>query len=80
MQFIIYNVEDYRILRKIPRMPQTIVENVVDKFSSLQDILNADVITLNEVDGVGEKRARTIKQSLKHMEEQFVFNQDMYNY
>ncbi len=70
----------YRILRKIPRMPQTIVENVVDKFSSLQDILNADELTLNEVEGVGEKRARTIKQSLKHMEEQFVFNQDIYNY
>ena len=64
----------YRILSKIPRMPNTIVENLVKSFKSFQHILIADIQRLDEVDGIGEIRARTIKQSLKRMQEQFVFD------
>ena len=64
----------YRILSKIPRMPNTIVENLVKSFKSFQHILLADIQRLDEVDGIGEIRARTIKQSLKRMQEQFVFD------
>ena len=64
----------YRILNKIPRMPSTIVENLVKSFKSFQHILAADIQRLDEVDGIGEIRARTIKQSLKRMQEQFVFD------
>ena len=64
----------YRILSKIPRMPTNIVENLVDSFKSFQHILAADIESLDEVDGIGEVRAKTIKQSLKRMQEQFVFD------
>ncbi len=64
----------YRILNKIPRMPSNIVENLVEAFKSFQHILAADIESLDEVDGIGEIRARTIKQSLKRMQEQFVFD------
>ena len=64
----------YRILNKVPRMPNNIVENLVDSFKSFQHILAADIESLDEVDGIGEVRARTIKQSLKRMQEQFVFD------
>ena len=64
----------YRILNKIPRMPSNIVENLVKSFKSLQHILLADIQRLDEVDGIGEIRARTIKQSLKRMQEQFAFD------
>ncbi len=64
----------YRILSKVPRMPTNIVENLVDSFKSFQHILAADIESLDEVDGIGEVRARTIKQSLKRMQEQFVFD------
>ena len=64
----------YRILSKVPRMPSNIVENLVGSFKSFQHILAADIETLDEVDGIGEVRARTIKQSLKRMQEQFVFD------
>ena len=64
----------YRILSKIPRMPSNIVENLVDSFKSFQHILAADIESLDEVDGIGEVRARTIKQSLRRMQEQFVFD------
>lgn len=64
----------YRILSKIPRMPSNIVENLVGAFKSFQHILAADIESLDEVDGIGEVRARTIKQSLRRMQEQFVFD------
>ena len=63
----------YRILNKIPRMPSNIVDNLVKSFKSFQHILVADIPVLDEVDGIGETRARTIKQSLRRMQEQFVF-------
>lgn len=64
----------YRILSKIPRMPSNIVYNLVKSFKSFQHILAADIPKLDEVEGIGEVRARTIKQSLKRMQEQFVFD------
>lgn len=64
----------YRVLNKIPRMPSNIVDNLVKSFKSFQHILAADIPQLDEVEGIGEVRARTIKQSLKRMREQFVFD------
>lgn len=64
----------YRILNKIPRMPNNIVENLVSSYKSFQHILAADIESLDEVEGIGEIRARTIKQSLKRMQEQFIFD------
>ena len=63
----------YRILNKIPRMPINIVENLVKSFKSFQHILAAEIKDLDDVEGIGEVRARTIKQSLQRMQEQFVF-------
>ena len=64
----------YRILNKIPRMPVNIVDNLIKSFKSFQHILAADIPDLDDVEGIGEVRARTIKQSLKRMQEQFVFD------
>lgn len=64
----------YRVLNKIPRMPSNIVENLVKSFKSFQHILAADIPALDDVEGIGEIRARTIKQSLKRMQEQFIFD------
>lgn len=67
----------YRLLNKIPRMPSNIVDNIVKKFKTFQHVLVADIPKLDEVDGIGEVRAKTIKQSLKRMQEQFVFDNVM---
>lgn len=64
----------YRLLSKVPKMPSNIVENLVKSFKSFQHILIADIPALDEVDGIGEIRARAIKQSLQRMQEQFVFD------
>ena len=63
----------YRILNKIPRMPSNIVENLISSFKSFQHVLAADIESLDEVDGIGEVRARTIRQALRRMQEQFMF-------
>ena len=63
----------YRILNKIPRMPSNIVENLITSFKSFQHILAADTESLDEVDGIGEVRARTVRQALRRMQEQFMF-------
>ena len=67
----------YRILNKIPRMPNNIVNNLVKAFKSFQHILLADIEKLDDVEGIGEVRARTIKQALRRMQEQFVFDNFM---
>ena len=64
----------YRILNKIPRMPSNIVENLTQSFKSLQHIIDASIEELDNVEGIGEVRARNIKTSLKRMQEQFVFD------
>ena len=64
----------YRILNKIPRMPSNIVDNLIKNFKSFQHIIGADIPALDEVEGIGEIRARAIKQSLKRMQEQFIFD------
>ena len=64
----------YRILNKIPRMPNIIVDNLVKNFKSFQHIIRADIPELDDVEGIGEIRARAIKQSLKRMQEQFIFD------
>lgn len=64
----------YRILNKVPRVPSNIVDNIVKKFKSFQRLLAADIEELDKVDGIGEIRARTIVQTLKRMQEQFLFD------
>ena len=64
----------YRILNKIPRMPSNIAQNLVKSFKSFQHILAADIEELDNVEGIGEVRAKNIKQSLKRMQEQYVFD------
>ena len=64
----------YRILNKIPRMPNNIIENLVQGFESFQHIIEASIEQLDNVEGIGEVRARNIKSSLRRMQEQFVFD------
>lgn len=60
----------YRLLRKIPRMPLAIIENLIQGFGRLSAILAANIEELDEVDGIGEVRARSIKEGLRRLREQ----------
>jgi diadenylate cyclase len=59
----------YRLLGKIPRLPETIAEKVVERFGQLPKIMRASISDLVEVEGVGEARARAIKDGLSRVAE-----------
>ena len=59
----------YRLLHKIPRLPESVADNVVARFASLQKIMRAGLADLTEVEGVGETRARAIKEGLSMLAE-----------
>ena len=59
----------YRILNKIPRLPGPVFERLVDHFGSLQRLLAATLEDLMLVDGVGEGRARAIREGLTRLAE-----------
>ncbi|HOL54320.1 MAG TPA: DNA integrity scanning diadenylate cyclase DisA [bacterium] len=60
----------YRILSYISRLPSSIIENLVSHFGCLQNILKADIPQLDEVEGIGEIRAKNIKDGLRRLREQ----------
>ncbi len=60
----------FRILNKIPRLPNPIINNLIEQFSDLPRVMMATIEELDEVDGIGEVRARAIKDGLKRIQEQ----------
>lgn len=62
----------YRILSKIPKMPAYVIEKVIGDFGSLQGICSATITELDEVEGVGEVRAKIINQTLRRLQEQYI--------
>jgi diadenylate cyclase len=59
----------YRLLSKIPRLPEVIAEHVVERFGQLPKIMRASISDLVEVEGIGEARARAIKDGLSRVAE-----------
>lgn len=59
----------YRLLSKVPRLPATTVERLVSHFGGLQKLLAAGVEDLMTVEGVGEHRARTVREGLSRLAE-----------
>jgi diadenylate cyclase len=59
----------YRLLAKVPRLPGTVIDRLVDHFGGLQKLLAASIDDLQTVDGVGEARARTVREGLSRLAE-----------
>jgi diadenylate cyclase len=59
----------YRLLAKVPRLPPTMVARLVDHFGSLQKLLSASVDDLQAVEGIGELRARSVREGLSRLAE-----------
>ncbi|MDP4181477.1 MAG: DNA integrity scanning diadenylate cyclase DisA [Bacillota bacterium] len=64
----------YRIMSMIPKVPMTVMKNLLDKFLNLQGILKASSDDLDTVDGIGGVRARAIKEGLKKVRDQVVLD------
>jgi diadenylate cyclase len=59
----------YRILGRIPRMPKLVIQGIVRDFGGLDAILAATDGELEAVEGVGEMRAKEIREGLRRLQE-----------
>jgi diadenylate cyclase len=59
----------YRLLAKVPRLPGTVVDRLVEHFGTLQKLLSAGIDDLQAVEGVGELRARSVREGLSRLAE-----------
>ena len=59
----------YRLLARVPRLPGSVVDRLVEHFGSLQKLLAAGIDDLQAVEGVGESRARSIREGLSRLAE-----------
>jgi diadenylate cyclase len=59
----------YRVLGRIPRLPKLIVSQIVGEFGGLDELLGATDSELEAVEGVGEIRAKDIREGLRRLQE-----------
>jgi diadenylate cyclase len=59
----------FRLLAKVPRLPSLVVDRLVEHFGSLQRLLGATVEDLQAVEGVGDARARGVREGLSRLAE-----------
>jgi diadenylate cyclase len=63
----------YRLLHHLPRFSDTIIERIVDRFVNLQQIMRASIAELEQVEGVGQARAHSVKDGLARLAEASIF-------
>ncbi len=59
----------YRLLSRLPRFSDAIIDRIVDRFVNLQQIMRASLSDLEKVEGVGVTKARTVKDGLSRLAE-----------
>ena len=59
----------YRMLRKIPRLNDTVIEALASRFGNVRGLLDATVEELAAIDGVGMARANDIREGLVRLRE-----------
>jgi diadenylate cyclase len=59
----------YRVLGRIPRLPKLVVTQIVKEFGGLDELLAATDSELEAVEGVGEIRAKDIREGLRRLQE-----------
>jgi len=59
----------HRLLARVPRMPAAILDRVVEHFGGLQKLLAASAEDLQVVDGIGESRARAVREAISRLAE-----------
>lgn len=68
----------YRILFKIPRLPASVIKNIVDYFKNFQKILRASTEELYDVEGIGDVRAKNIKEGLRRVRDQVLLDRHLF--
>jgi diadenylate cyclase len=64
----------FRMLNKIPRIPSGVIENLIKRFKELKGVIEASYEQLDKVEGIGEARAKAIKNGLRRLREQIMID------
>lgn len=59
----------HRLLARVPRLPSGVQARLVEHFGSLQALMAATVDDLQGIDGVGDARARVVREGLSRLAE-----------
>jgi diadenylate cyclase len=59
----------YRLLHRLPRVSDVIIERIVERFDTLPQIMQASIGELEKVGGVGGAKARSVKNGLARLAE-----------
>ncbi|HXV58989.1 MAG TPA: DNA integrity scanning diadenylate cyclase DisA [Gaiellaceae bacterium] len=59
----------FRVLSRIPRLPDSVIRHVVRDFGTLDAVVRASHRDLEAVEGVGAVRAREIREGLRRLQE-----------
>ena len=59
----------YRILGRIPRLPKIVVASIAQATGGLDELLAASDSELEAIEGVGEIRAKDIREGLRRLQE-----------
>jgi diadenylate cyclase len=63
------NPRGHRLLARIPRLDERVADRIVDEFSNLAKLMRASIADLVRVEGVGDARARAVKDGLSRLAE-----------
>jgi diadenylate cyclase len=61
------------LLSRLPRFSDAIIERIVERFANLQHVMRASLTELEQVEGVGQARAHTVKNGLTRLAEASIF-------
>lgn len=64
----------YRLLSRLPRIPESTVAAMVTRFGSLQKVMRSETDELQAIPGVDASAARTIKDGLNRLAETTIFD------
>jgi diadenylate cyclase len=59
----------YRVLGRIPRLPRLVAQKIIQELGGLEEVLAASNAELEAVDGVGETRAKDIREGIRRLQE-----------
>jgi diadenylate cyclase len=64
----------YRLLARIPRLPDTTIAAIIARYGSLQKVMRAEAVDLESIDGLDSAGARTVKDGLARLAESSILD------
>jgi diadenylate cyclase len=64
----------YRLLSRIPRLPDSTIAGIIARYGSLQKVMRAEAVDLEAIDGLDSAGARTVKDGLARLAESSILD------